>query len=118
MVVLVAAWCLLGLCPPPAAAEHRCGWLENPTPANWWLNDADGLWVLSTQGGTQPSGMDLLPDISEYEFVPTNGHYGYSCACLDGEFDANQKQVTRIVSVEQLPLLKCRKDPKLSKPSG
>ncbi|WP_442808865.1 DUF4087 domain-containing protein [Trinickia soli] len=22
--------------------ENRCGWLQNPTPANWWLDDKDG----------------------------------------------------------------------------
>ncbi|MGL5194038.1 MAG: DUF4087 domain-containing protein, partial [Chroococcales cyanobacterium] len=22
---------------PATATELRCGWLHNPTPANWWL---------------------------------------------------------------------------------
>ena len=22
-----------------SVSETRCGWLENPTPANWWLLD-------------------------------------------------------------------------------
>ncbi len=32
------------------AAETRCGWIENPTPANWWLEDAENTWTIMTQG--------------------------------------------------------------------
>ena len=28
-----------------ALAETRCGWVVNPTPGNWWLNDRDGSWI-------------------------------------------------------------------------
>ena len=40
------------------APERRCGWLQNPTPANWWLVDRDGEWILGVQGGYQAPGMD------------------------------------------------------------
>ena len=30
----------------PAGAERRCGWLSNPTPANYWLSDRDGEWTI------------------------------------------------------------------------
>ena len=35
----------------PVLAEERCGWLENPTPGNWWLKDAHAFWIIATQGG-------------------------------------------------------------------
>ena len=60
-----------------SAAEMRCGWLRNPTPANWWLEDSDGSWTIMTQGGNdEPQGMDMIPDISEHDYVATNGNYG------------------------------------------
>lgn len=31
--------------------ENRCGWVDNPTPANWWLTDRDGEWVIGVPGG-------------------------------------------------------------------
>ena len=44
----------------PALAEERCGWLENPTPGNWWLKDARGLWIISAQGGPYADGVEKL----------------------------------------------------------
>jgi hypothetical protein len=114
--ILATLWMLFVPYIAVVASERRCGWLENPTPANWWLSDPDGLWILSTQGSSQPTGMELIPDISRREFVSTNGHYGYTCACLDGEFNRDQNRVSRITSVQQLALLKCRQDQKLPKP--
>lgn len=32
------------------ASELRCGWLQNPSPANQWLTDKDGTWDISLQG--------------------------------------------------------------------
>ncbi|MEO1404760.1 MAG: DUF4087 domain-containing protein, partial [Cyanobacteria bacterium J06635_1] len=49
---------LASLVPSSSAVEKRCGWLENPTPSNWWLNDRDGSWGISFQGGYQADGMD------------------------------------------------------------
>jgi hypothetical protein len=99
-----------------ARIQHRCGWLENPTPANWWLKDPDGTWILSTQGAAQPVGVDRIPNISKRDFVATNGSYGYTCACIDAEFDSDDNRVAQIVSVRQLPLVMCQKDKKLPKP--
>jgi hypothetical protein len=113
--IVLLLWALVTPNDSIAATERRCGWLENPTPANWWLTDSTAEWVLSTQGGTQASGMDLIPDLATRQFVTTNGHYGYACACVNGEYDSDEKRVTRIISVEQLPLAKCRRDPKLPK---
>ncbi|MGO4778074.1 DUF4087 domain-containing protein, partial [Lysobacter sp. 2RAB21] len=33
-----------------AAVENRCGWFVNPSPANAWLIDRDGEWIIATQG--------------------------------------------------------------------
>ena len=92
------------------AAERRCGWLANPTPSNYWLNDRDGEWMLSVQGGEAASGMEALPDMTVREWVRTNGSHGYGCACLVVETDRAAMRVLRVLSAEQLPLRRCRAD--------
>jgi hypothetical protein len=100
------------------AAENRCGWLQNPTPGNWWLEDAQGMWVLRTQGPEESvEGMDLIPDISEREFVRTNGYYGYACACMNVETDG-ESRITKILSFRQLTLAQCRNDKALPAPDA
>ena len=115
---LLALALLLGLTVTPiAAAENRCGWLQNPTPANWWLDDADGSWTIMTQGGrTEPDGMDRIPDISEGDYVRTNGNYGYACACLKADVDENEGRILAIYSFRQLPISQCANDETLSAP--
>ena len=95
---------------PANALETRCGWLANPTPANWYLKDADGTWTLSTQGGYQASGMENIPDLDRAEYVRTNGNYGYACACLDVDTDGNQMRIIRVQNTEQLSLSTCQQD--------
>ncbi|MET1112708.1 MAG: DUF4087 domain-containing protein, partial [Allosphingosinicella sp.] len=99
----------------PAKGERRCGWLSNPTPANWWLTDADGEWILGTQGGDQAPGMDEMPDMSVAGWVETNGHYGYGCACMTITADGDGR-VTRIADAKPRPLKQCQADRKLPKP--
>jgi hypothetical protein len=94
---------------------RRCGWLSNPTPANWWLTDADGQWILGTQGADQAPGMDEMPDMSTAGWVETNGSYGYGCACMTITADGEGK-VTRIADASPRPLKQCRADRKLPKP--
>jgi hypothetical protein len=108
--------------PPPAVAiaaaargARRCGWLVNPTPANWWLVDRDGQWILGTQGADQAPGMDEMPDMSTAGWVETNGHYGYGCACLTITAGADGR-VTRVAEARPKPLGQCRADRKLPKP--
>ena len=96
------------------ATETRCGWLANPTPANWYLKDGDGTWVISLQGGYQAEGMDNLPS-DEKEYVRTNGYHGYGCACLNVSTDSNRMRITMIQGGETLPLSTCREDPNLPK---
>lgn len=49
---------------PGGTRVNICGWIQNPTPANWWIQDSLGQWVLGTQGGEQVRGMDAIPDLS------------------------------------------------------
>lgn len=104
----------------PAAAPakgKRCGWLHNPTPANWWLVDRDGEWEIGSQGGYQAPGMDNIPDLTESRWVVTNsGSYGYGCVCMTATVDPKTKRVTRIYSVRQQSLAVCRADRKLARP--
>lgn len=109
VAVAVIALALIALL-RPAVAEVRCGWLENPTPGNWWLKDPHGLWIISAQGGPYAEGVEKLPEPAPGRFVATNGHYGYMCACVSGAFDAQAKTVTRIDSAHASPLSACRAD--------
>jgi hypothetical protein len=100
---------------PANATENRCGWLQNPTPANWWLTDRHGTWTISAQGGYQARGIDNMPPLSDREYVTTNGSYGYGCACLRVVTDRKQMRIISIQSGRQLPLKTCRQDPNLPK---
>lgn len=95
------------------AAETRCGWIDNPTPRNWWLEDSQKSWTIITQDPDRPEGpegMELIPDLTEGEFVEVNGpSYGYACACMSVETDGDER-ITRILSVEQLRLAQCHND--------
>ncbi|MCA3810924.1 MAG: DUF4087 domain-containing protein [Burkholderia sp.] len=100
-----------------AAPVKRCGWLENPTPANWWLVDKDGSWTLSTMGNEPVPSLDEMPDMSKQGWVVTNaGEHGYGCACLDLEIDPRTRDVTRIVAAKPLPLKRCKADKTLPAP--
>lgn len=106
--------------PPRAVAaaskgERRCGWLVNPTPANWWLTDRDGQWILGTQGADQAPGMDEMPDMSRAGWVEINGHYGYGCACMTIMADGDRR-VTRVADATPKPLKQCQADRNLPKP--
>lgn len=99
------------------AKETRCGWLQNPTPGNLWLDDSQGTWVLSTQGSDEEAlGMENIGDFSTRDYVRTNGNYGYACACMDVETDAAADRITAVYSFRQLPLAKCTKDKALPAP--
>ena len=102
--------------------ETRCGWLENPTPANFWLTDADGSWTLSTQGGYQAEGFFDLPasdlDFQDQWVSPSGRSYGYGCACVDGVFNAQTAQTIKVMSVEPLDLAQCHADPHLPPEPG
>ena len=95
---------------PGLAAERRCGWIHNPTPANWWLIDRDGRWDIALQGEARPPGMEEIPDLTTRDWVSTNGWYGYGCVCLTVTTDPAARRIRQIEAVRQLPLERCRAD--------
>ncbi len=95
-----------------AKNETRCGWISNPTPANYWIDDADGEWIISVQGGYSAKG-DIEAYPSDDQMVRTNGHYGYWCGCITGSFDRKQGKVIEIVSSTAKNLNVCMEDPNL-----
>ena len=98
--------------------EKRCGWFQNPTPANAWLSDRDGLWLISTQGGYRATGN--WPDIPPKQWVTTYvaGSHGYGCACLDVRVDrtTNPHRIIEIKSSQAQSLQVCRTDKYLREP--
>lgn len=94
--------------------ETRCGWFSNPTPANMWLNDKDGEWVIGMQGGYQAEGDK--PYFKPSQWVKTNVNYGYGCACLTVTTDAKEKRILTITRATARPLSACRRDKKLKEP--
>lgn len=99
-----------------AVTARRCGWLHNPTPGNWWLEDRAGEWVLATQGGRQAGGMDEMPDMSALDWQEVNGNYGYGCACLTLTADPETREVAAVARPEPKPLAQCRADRTLPRP--
>lgn len=97
------------------AAETRCGWIENPTPGNYWIIDNAGLWVISTQGGQQATGDLAYPTDYANDYVASNGNYGYFCGCINATTDSrtNPHRVLTIHSASALPLAKCLNDKSL-----
>lgn len=97
------------------AAEKRCGWLENPTPGNLWLIDAESDWTISIQGAgfIDEDSIDKMPTIDDKEFVRTNGHYGFSCACLNVKTDKVKSEIVKVYGGQQLLLKQCLEDASL-----
>lgn len=88
--------------------ETRCGWFSNPTPANASLHDRQAEWIIGVQGGYQAEGD--WPDFSSGQWVETNGHYGYGCACMRVRVDRRTQRVIEIESARVRPLSVCRRD--------
>ncbi len=97
-----------------AKPEVRCGWFSNPTPANAWLRDKDGEWLVGEQGGYQADGdwADFKPN----QWVETNGNYGYGCTCMTVTTDKKKQRILTIIKAAARPLSACRKDKKLKEP--
>jgi hypothetical protein len=97
----------------PEKSEMRCGWFSNPTPANASLFDRDGEWIIGVQSGHQADGD--WPEFAPNQWVKTNGHYGYGCACLRVRVNRSTQEVIEIESAAARALSVCRKDPALRK---
>ena len=96
-----------------SGVETRCGWFLNPTPSNAWLEDADGEWTIAEQGGFQAEGD--WPDFKSSQWVETNVHYGYGCACMKVTTDRTQMRISKIFSATPRSLSTCRHDRALRK---
>jgi hypothetical protein len=101
--------------PTKAQAQLRCGWFENPTPANAWFIDREGEWVISLQGWHHAEGD--WPTFKPWRWVRTNGNYGYGCTCLRVLTDPSTFTITRILSSSSRSLATCRKDAALIEPN-
>jgi len=112
-MMMVSAYPSSTAAPQTEKSEMRCGWFSNPTPANAWLHDRDGEWTIGVQGGYQAEGD--WPEFSPKQWVVTNVHYGYGCACLKVRVDHSTKQVIEIESARAKPLSVCRRDKALKK---
>ena len=115
MIVKISFAFILFFSPFVFAKEYRCGWLENPSPANYWLTDKDGEWTISTQGGHNAIGIEKLTDFPERDFVKTNGGYGYGCACISSDVDNKNKKIINIYKFKILKLETCKLDESLNK---
>ncbi len=97
--------------PIAAKTEKRCGYLDNPTPGNWWFTDRDGEWTIGAQGGYQAEGLETLPeDFYEGGWVRTNGYYGYRCACLTVSTERKTMRIRQVYSGEKLAMKRCTRD--------
>ena len=102
----------------PAQLEMRCGWFSNPTPGNVWLYDRDGEWTIEVQGGYQVEGDWEWPNFAPGQWVKTNVHYGYGCACLRMRVDKETNRALEIKTSRARPLSVCRQDKALKKWKG
>jgi len=108
-------FCVLFLLMPLAvfAKESRCGWLENPSPANYWFTDKDGEWTISIQGDKSAIGMEKLAGFPDNEFIQTNVGYGYGCACITIDTNFGKREVIKIYKFNPISLQRCKSDKKL-----
>lgn len=104
----VSAFHGMGSEPITFQTETRCGWFSNPTPANAWLIDKDGEWTIGVQGGHQADGD--WPEFKPSQWIETNGHYGYGCACMKVDVNKEEMTVTNIRSDAAKPISACRRD--------
>jgi hypothetical protein len=95
--------------------ETRCGWFSNPTPANIWLDDRDGEWIIGVQGGYQVESDWEWPAFKKGQWVETNGHHGYGCACLAVRVDKETHHVLEIKNARARTLAACRRDRSLKR---
>ena len=99
--------------PVTMLSETRCGWFSNPTPANASLYDREAEWIIGVQGGHQAEGD--WPEFGSRQWVKTNGHYGYGCACMRVQTNSKTHEVSRIESAQARALSACRKDAALKR---
>ena len=119
--LLLAVVVFAGASPSPRNAgtssdfETRCGWFENPTPANIWFYDREGEWTIGVQGGYQLPKHWPWPAFKSGQWVRTNGEHGYGGACFQMRVNKQTLDVLEIKTSRARPLTVCRRDPSLKK---
>ncbi|HEY4467902.1 MAG TPA: DUF4087 domain-containing protein [Klebsiella sp.] len=99
------------------SAERRCGWFENPTPANATLTDRDGIWIIGSQGGDQAEGD--WPEFKPAQWIRTGkGNYGYGCACVLADTNHETHRINHLTKAVARPLSACRTDKSLKEPEN
>lgn len=90
-----------------AESKTYCGWVDNPTPANIWMEDRFGTITISIQGGESAEGDLNIGNIYQY-----NGYYGAGCGCMKAELKVvnGERVATKILSSKELPLSACAND--------
>lgn len=92
-----------------SARQTRCGWFDNPSPQNATLIVRDGTWTISVQGGAAAKGN--WPRFSGKQWVKIGaGSYGYGCACMTVDVNAQTQQIQRIYSATAKSLSACSSD--------
>ena len=114
--MLRAVTLLLMLASTHVFAETRCGWIDNPTPANYWITDSEATWIMSVQGGFQAQGLDELAYPDQKEYVKRNGNYGYWCGCVSVVSRRSDHHILKIMSSRAKKLRDCLQDPNLPNP--
>ena len=94
--------------------ETRCGWMDNPTPANYSLYDKDREWIISVQGGYHVEDFSA-PDFGKQWIDYFGRSYGYGCACFQMTVDKENSHALEIRKSYVKPLSVCRKDKALRK---
>ena len=95
----------------------KCGWLQNPTPGNVFLDTQDGTWWLTKQGEDESNGFDELPSFRPNQWRSNPVGYGYGCACISGKFSSQTMTLVHLISVQTKSLSKCRQILGLKEPS-
>ena len=98
-------------------SKLRCGWFDNPTPGNAWLNDKDGEWEIAVQGGHHAKGK--WPEFKDSQWVRmSSGSSGYGCTCMKVVENAEYKEIINIISAYVKSLSVCRHDKALKEPKN
>jgi hypothetical protein len=121
LLMLIMLGLGVGYCHADVTAQGvvlRCGWLDNPSPGNAWLNDRDGEWTVAIQGGHQAKGK-WTPTFKNSQWVRMGvGSYGYGCVCMKVKANAESQEIIEVISAIAKPLSACRQDKALKEPEN
>ena len=94
-----------------AGPMKLCGWWDNPTPGNAWLDDRSGQWTIALQGMYEAHGD--WPEFKPGKQLPKGAPHGVGCACITARVDPASKYVWNFTGAQAGPLKVCLADPAL-----